>query len=376
MKNNSHNLMISKSILFIILFITSITSYAEKEVSLKDFIQSKREDAKVSAQNSENTKNIPKYSEKEKQTIEKKLNLIMAQPGQDHLKSEGAKTRDDEIKKNPEGAIDSIVKATDSARLVGFEGYKDLQMFKDADNYMKDPIRQLQLIKDQGCKEIENNKRKGFVKKEFKEIYNDEYEEIRSCEAPTTKFKCHKELQVSCKKTAECDYGGIVKGLLDKDMAFDIKNGFFTVGVDCDNCLSGTCATHERKVTFSMSQVHLVTNFRLVQVKFDDYIQIKLNGHIVYVGPDGGDFIEVRANWQGNVVFNGLVEKKCERGTNFIRNENVNLKPYLKEGKNTLEMRIIVSGNGEGWLKIEAKKLCCEKNDWTKKWVEYCEQSK
>ena len=201
---------------------------------------------------------------------------------------------------------------------------------------------------------------------------------------PLSKFKCEKSLEVSCKKTTECDYGGITKDSLDKDMLFDVSNGFFTIGVDCDNCLSGTCATHERKVVFSISEAHLITSFHLVHVKFDDYIQITLNDNVVYVGPDGGTHLEVKKDpdaragmWLDDVrrVFNGKKYEKCERGTNWDKQVNIDLKKYLVEGKNTLNMKVIVSGNGEGWLKIKAMKQCCANNDWTKTWVEHCEQN-
>lgn len=36
-------------------------------------------------------------------------------------------------------------------------------------------------------------------------------------------------------------------------------------------------------------------------------------------------------------------------------------------------MKIIVSGEGEGWLKIEARQQCCANNEWESNWEEMCE---
>lgn len=72
-------------------------------------------------------------------------------------------------------------------------------------------------------------------------------------------------------------------------------------------------------------------------------------------------------------VFNGTKWDQCERNTNWNNTVAVDLKPYLKDGENTLQMKIIVSGAGEGWLKIQAKQQCCANNEWQETWNENCE---
>lgn len=357
--------------IFIVLTSLSLIVLADDEKSLADLVKERAENSKNSAQNSQSTAEVPGYSEEDKQEIEKKLGAIRVGVQVDHLKTEGENIRKSEIKNNPDGAISTMSEATDFKRVKGFEGYSELQIFTESDKYMQDPIGQMSLIKDKGCVEKINNKKKGFFRKEKKETITDIIEEIRSCEVPVSNLKCNKILEVTCKKTAECDYGGITKDSIDSQMLFDVKNGFFTVGVDCDNCLSGYCSIHKRIIIFSMSQIDLVTSFYLSHVKFDDYLQLTLNGHVVYVGPDGGDYLEVK---RGS-VYNGKFRRGCERGKNWDVQLNRDLKPFLLEGKNTLEMKIIVSGYGEGWLQIKAKKQCCENDDWQENWVEHCEQT-
>ncbi len=377
-----------------------LTVFAEE--SLVDIINARAENAKNAAQNSQSTASIPGYSEEKKQKQENELAVIQADSKADNLKISGAQLRDREAKKNPDGGVSIIVEATDISRVTGDQckgcgEYGELEMFKEADKYMQDPISQMQLIKNQGCKEVENNKKRGFFKEDKTETYTDEIEEFRTCETPTTKFNCQKVLSVHCKKTLQCDYGGITKGSISEGIVFDTSKGFLTIGTDGDNYLAGQCSTHNKSVSFHIAKASMITVFKLMHVKFDDYLELKLNGHTFYVGPDGGDYVEVKTreiekertitegsfwNRRSRIekykesiteVFNGHNYAACERNTNWNREVDVDLKPYLKDGENILQMKIIVSGNGEGWLKISAKQQCCANNEWTENWVENCD---
>jgi hypothetical protein len=400
--------LIEKLIINFVAFVgfLSLSSISIAEISIEDLVRSKADSAKGAAQDGGNTKNIPGYSEEEKNKKEQELASIQADNKADNLKISGSQLRDREVRNSPGGTIATMVEATDISRVTGdqckgCEKYGELEMFNTADKYMQDPIGQMQLIKDQGCKEMESNKNRGFVKKENIETYTDEIEEFRVCEMPVTNFKCNKVLSVHCKKTAQCDYGGITKGSVSAKMIFDVSNGSLTLGTDGDNYFRGQCATFEETATFHIAKASLVTAFQLVHVKFDDYIQLKLNGHTFYVGPDGGDYVKVdtreiekertvydRVNngWSWfrvarqekykesiTEVYNGNIYKPCERDTSWNNVVAVDLKPYLKDGENVLQMKILVSGGGEGWLKIQAKQQCCANDEWDSKWVESCE---
>ena len=356
---------------FSLLMSLSFSVFADENQSLADLVRDRAQNSNQAAQNHQSAIIVPGYTEQDKNNIEERLGSIEVGVQIDHLKSEGEKVRKEAVENNPDGVMATMVEATDFKRVKGFEGYSNLEIFTDADKYMQDPVGQMSLLKEKGCIEKINNKKKGFIRKENKEIVTDIIEELKSCEAPVSNFKCNKLLEVSCKKTTECDYGGITKDSIDSGMLFDVSNGSFTVGVDCDNCLTGHCSEHYRTIVFSMSQIHLVTSFYLHHVKFDDYLQLTLNGHVVYVGPDGGNYVKV----YGNSVSNGHFYKKCERETNWNIQVNRDLRPFLLEGKNTLEMKVIVSGAGEGWFRIIAKKQCCESDGWKETWVEHCEQT-
>ncbi|MEX0914749.1 MAG: conjugal transfer protein TraN, partial [Wenzhouxiangellaceae bacterium] len=49
---------------------------------------------------------------------------------------------------------------------------------------------------------------------------------------------------------------------------------------------------------------------------------------------------------------------------------NINIKPYLRTGLNTIQMRVIVAGGGEGWMRFRATQYCdCQ---WSETWQSTC----
>jgi hypothetical protein len=175
---------------------------------------------------------------------------------------------------------------------------------------------------------------------------------------------CNEEItDIKCRETQECDMGGIEKGTLSGDMKFELNNGVLTIGTIADNYWGGYCAIYDRATTFKITHKDKIKDFTLFKVGFDDYLSIHINNHLVYVGPDGGNKLEVKTLgsklWQRQVVDNGLATHACERDTNWVIESNIDLKPYLKEGENIIKTRVIVAGHGEGWLQIRAKQNCC-----------------
>lgn len=173
---------------------------------------------------------------------------------------------------------------------------------------------------------------------------------------------CHEEItSIKCLETQECDMGGIEKGTLASDMKFEFSNGVLTIGTIADNYWGGYCAVYDRTTTFKITNKDKIKEFLLFNVGFDDYMSISLNDHLIYVGPDGGNKLEVgtRGRLKHKFVDNGIKPNKCELSNNWVREPNIDLKPYLKEGENILKTRVIVAGAGEGWLQIRAKQNCC-----------------
>jgi hypothetical protein len=61
----------------------------------------------------------------------------------------------------------------------------------------------------------------------------------------------------------------------------------------CGNCIEKTVST-----TITIDNVENLDSFVLKRVKFDDWIEVSVNGHVVYRGPYGGDrLVRVCYNW-------------------------------------------------------------------------------
>lgn len=123
-----------------------------------------------------------------------------------------------------------------------------------------------------------------------------------------------------------------------------------------DNYRGGHCQVYDRDAKFEINDLNGIKDFTLNRVGFDDYLWFKFNNHTIYVGPDRGDRVELKnkGHWIG-VTTNGKNLLSCERNTNWQFEPGIDLKPYLKEGENTLWTRTIVSGWGESWLNIRVK---------------------
>jgi hypothetical protein len=193
--------------------------------------------------------------------------------------------------------------------------------------------------------------------------------ETQTCEEPGEKiFECDRKLHLKCKKSDDCDNGGVIAASVVSDMKWEYQYPFLIIGTIADNYWGGHCAIYDRITKFEIRNKEKLTEFRIVQVGFDDYMWIKVNGHTVYVGPDGGQYIEVI----NGAVENGHGRRRCERMTNWNNGVDIDLKPYLKDGQNEIFMRVVVAGNGEGWMKIRARQHCCK--EWIETWETGCEK--
>jgi len=182
---------------------------------------------------------------------------------------------------------------------------------------------------------------------------------------------CQETLQLSCNRPIECDAGGILMTSLNSDMQWDYTYPTLTLGANADNIWSGYCAVFDRQTTFTIEDIDKVKEFTLVQAGFDDWIKIEVNGNLVYVGPYGGDRLEViTSSLFSRVQYGPSNYGGCELGTSWNKTLNIDIKPYLQTGTNTIDMRVVVAGGGEGWMKFRATQYCdCE---WSETWSNDC----
>jgi hypothetical protein len=179
------------------------------------------------------------------------------------------------------------------------------------------------------------------------------------------KSNCRQVIKTEkCKTIEESDLTGLELGSIASDMRFEHRDGILTIGTIADNYWGGSCVVYDRTTKFNLKDIEKITEFTLFKVGFDDYMQISLNDHMVYVGPDGGSYLALvsrKASWgsQHQLVDNGVSYSNCERGTSWNRDVNIDLRPFLKIGENSINTRVIISGAGEGWLQISVKQEHC-----------------
>lgn len=137
-----------------------------------------------------------------------------------------------------------------------------------------------------------------------------------------------------------------------------------TVG---DNYWGGYGAVYDRSMSFNISNKDLFTRFTLAGAWFDDWLMVQVNGAVAYVGPYGGDrlwVVNVPVPYWGDdggsyyalqVQYGPNSFGSPELSTNWGIGLNIDLRPYLRAGQNTIFMRTIVAGRGEGNIRIDAQ---------------------
>lgn len=198
--------------------------------------------------------------------------------------------------------------------------------------------------------------------------------------------KCERKLLVTCDPQGDgCDNGGIVTGSTQGDMAVwfgGVGGGSYALrfGTFGDNYWNDCTNVQQRSLTFNIADKDQLTQFSLAQVAWDDYILIKLNGTIVYSGPDGGNTLFTYLQAGGKFSFRrvctnsdkpGLVGRAdgafpgtCygsgspERSTSWNNWPWIDLRPHIVTGTNVISFNVLACGGGEGVMQIYTRMKC------------------
>lgn len=194
-------------------------------------------------------------------------------------------------------------------------------------------------------------------------------------------MKCNRTLLVTCDPESDgCDPGGIIPGSWAGDMAVSFLPAgggdyTFQFGTIADNYWKGRGAVFDRMLSFEVRDVELINKFILTYAAYDDWLLVKLNDVLLYVGPKSGDKLESAGNGQVRVCGDPVSEhaSRKKKGQPLVNPNcvfpaegkmswkiplSIDLRPHLHNGKNTIFMRTIVGGNGEGAIQITARQKC------------------
>lgn len=203
------------------------------------------------------------------------------------------------------------------------------------------------------------------------------------CSSGVKRRECDRKLKVECQRSEDCDAHGIVLKTISSDMKWVYKYPELTLGTIADNYWTGNCQKYDRTTTFEIKNTRAIDEFKIIEVGYDDHMRVEVNGHQVFIGPNDGNKLVVENVLERNIygyeyyvpkVNTGKSIVDCELYISRKDSKNIDIKPYLKEGVNTIRIEVLVSGAGEGWIKIRTKQHCCK--GWTEKWVEECWSAK
>lgn len=193
-------------------------------------------------------------------------------------------------------------------------------------------------------------------------------------------FECSKKLKVVCEQAPDCTTSGVEAGTLQGDMqvSFTKDSGethklvFGSIG---DNYFSN--GQYDRELYVKIKNLEKLSAFTLKRIEYDDWLVVKVNDTIVYSSYGNkmlyADFL--RSKWKTSTpVFEegGKRVGSAERNESWKKELNLDLRPYLKEGDNTIWTRTIVGGNGENALIFNVHQYCdpiC-----TESWEDGCKE--
>ena len=179
-------------------------------------------------------------------------------------------------------------------------------------------------------------------------------------------YQCGRKLKVVCEETGpNCTSSGIEAGSLQGDMTASLKPSgrmhkllFGTIG---DNYWDD--GQYDREMTLNVKNPEKLTLFTLTRVEYDDWLIVKVNGKIVYSSYNNQMFAVHYTAGKGRryaPVRNekGTVLGRAERDESWEKNLNIDIRPYLHQGKNIIWTRTIVGGGGESAILFNVHQYC------------------
>ncbi len=108
----------------------------------------------------------------------------------------------------------------------------------------------------------------------------------------------------------------------------------------------GTCSVFQDNEKIQISGSQYLTSAKLVNTTYDDWMQVLVNGSLVWVDPSQWTDITVPVNFNQGW--------SCDTGRQLVSTPNLNLmSAFGKNGTVTVTNRTSVGGEGEGWSIIE-----------------------
>ncbi|MBM5100535.1 hypothetical protein HYN96_20435 [Vibrio parahaemolyticus] len=125
----------------------------------------------------------------------------------------------------------------------------------------------------------------------------------------------------------------------------DDETARIVLGREGNNYWVGHCKYYSERTSFYVKRPDLIRSAVLKRAYYDDWIQVSLNNKHIWNGPYG-TWTDIGSNVPG----------RCELSTSWKQNVNINFLDLIEgEGRYSFDVRVEVSGKGEGYIVGEMK---------------------
>lgn len=118
-----------------------------------------------------------------------------------------------------------------------------------------------------------------------------------------------------------------------------------------ENYNAKECTFSDKDISFNVTDLSLVKDLSLTHLRFNAYVQIELNDHLIYLGPEAGSYLSIVStslltrDMPESQVYNGKEFMPCENNQIWNIETRVSLKPFLQTGNNNLHFRLFEGSN-------------------------------
>ena len=237
---------------------------------------------------------------------------------------------------------------------------------KGTNNLMSNLMAKLQEI-GISCKET-NNLTERVPVMEIEEGINIEhdldYNQI-FCEELRNEYKCKEYLKVICESEEQKSYEvGDFTTELPKQ--YDSKNNTIGFGVNQNGThIGGEGKFFTYTISFKVDDIDQIKEFTLLKIAFDDHVRVVLNGKQIFMGPLFGDRLEMvklkDSKYHGVKINDEDKLFSIEGNTWHVKNLDLDIKPYLNNGRNHINITLAVGGYGGLYLELKTLVNRCKK---------------
>jgi conjugal transfer mating pair stabilization protein TraN len=181
----------------------------------------------------------------------------------------------------------------------------------------------------------------------------------------TINFDCDRAANVNCSNPNAGQPNPYTKSSFivsgDAGMTFNTSNNIiFTYGSERKN-RHGDCKDFNNTIKFWISDVNDITEFKLLETKYDDWLFIWVNNNVAFQAIGSSATIGLDKGW----AYPGTYT--CEKRGIHRKSFNVDAKSRLRNGWNYISIRHKVGGGGNAWMKFRIRRNhgCTKKTTYT-----------